>query len=103
MPVNAINMSLDITQRDMVNDKELDRHGHEVMAHANDNDAACSIVHDENRNIHAKGNENTGHVQTEVQQQVTIVEHCRRKLQNAGEVAFAGPIESANLTPKIDG
>ena len=75
MRANAINMSLETKPRDVVNDKESDRHGHEVMTHTNEDDAVCNLEHTVHHNIHTKGDKSPGHGQTEVQQQVFVVDH----------------------------
>ena len=61
MPANAINMGLESKPRDVGHEKKADCDGHEVMTQTNENDAVCSIVYDENYNIHTKGTENLGH------------------------------------------
>ena len=101
MPANARNMTLESKPSDVGCEKKPNRDGHEVIAHTNKDDAVCNLEYNVHYNIRTKGNASLWHGHTEVQQQVSVVEHYSRRLQEAGEISVAGVIDPGNLTPKM--
>ena len=55
--------------------KNATQDGHDVMTHASGDVVVCNLEYNVRDNMHTEGNKSPGHGQTEVQQQVSVVEH----------------------------